>query len=133
MKAHHCDVRYPTPFRPGQNRVGIVARRESKPIMVNQRARFLHGVAREMPKSSDQNDENVSIAQLSYEFLRLRQTSYETVQVADTEAFKRVSARARVRACVRAVRVHVRVCVCVRVSACACNGVCASPSAWMNI
>ena len=75
--------------------------------MVNQRARFLHGVAREVPKSSDQNDENVSIAQFSYEFLRLRQTSYETVQVADTEVFARVSARARVCAC--------RACACTRV------------------
>ena len=70
--------------------------------MVNQRARFLHGVAREMPKSSDRNDENVSIAQFSYEFLRFGQASYKTVQVADTEVFTRVSARVRVRACVRA-------------------------------
>ena len=121
------------PFRPVQNRLGIVARRESKPIMVNHSARFLHGVARGMPKSSDQNDENVSIAQFSYEFLRFGQALYKAVQVADTEASTRVSARARVRACVRAVFVNVRVCVRVRDSMCACNGVCASPSAWMNI
>ena len=36
------------PFRPGQNRLGIVARRESQPIMVNQRARVLYGVDREL-------------------------------------------------------------------------------------
>ena len=119
------------PFRPVQNRLGIVARRESKPNMVKQRVRFLYGVARERPKSSDQNDENVSIAQFLYEFLRLRQTSYETVQVADTEVFTRVSARARVCACRACACTRVRVRARQRVSA--CNGVCASPSAWVNI